>query len=259
MRDPDKASKIKGLAWVLAGVFVACAFGFGLSPFVRMIPWSWEKKISRFGGFDALGGEVCGGSPKNQALFKKLVSRLYPLDREDERFPVDVQIINEPTVNAFAQLGGKISLNSGLLEKAESAEEVAGVLAHEIQHVRRRHILEGFIVHLMTVEGVKAVFSSGGSLSNSRWADYFLHMGFSRSQEREADQGGLLRLQKAHIDNQGFKNFFERMKEFSSVPALLSDHPSDQNRSEMVEKFKNENTTPIMTAEEWKSFQSYCR
>jgi predicted Zn-dependent protease len=68
-----------------------------------------------------------------------------------------------------------------------------------------------------------------------------------------------LRLQKSHIDNQGFKNFFERMKESSSVPALLSDHPSDQNRSQMAEKFKNENTTPIMTAKEWKSFQSYCR
>ncbi len=259
MRDPDKASKIKGLAWVLAGVFVACAFGFGLSPFVRMIPWSVEKKISSLGGFDALGGEVCSGSPKNQALLKKLVSRLYPLDREDGRFSVDVKIVKDPSVKAFSQLGGKISVNSALLEKAESAEELAGVLAHEIVHVRQRHILEGFIVHLMTVEGIKAVFSSGGSMSNSRWADYFLHMGFSRSQETQADQGGLLRLQKAHINNQGFKNFFERMKESSSVPALLSDHPSDQNRSQMAEKFSNQNTTPIMTAEEWKSFQSYCR
>ena len=259
MRDPDKASKIKGLAWVLAGVFVACAFGFGLSPFVRLIPWSWEKKISHLGGFNASGAEVCDGSLKNQALLKKLVTRLYPLDREDDRFSVEVQIVKDPSVNAFAQLGGKISVNSALLEKAESAEEIAGVLAHEIQHVSRRHILEGFIVHLMTVEGIKAVFSSGGSMANSRWADYFLHMGFSRSQETEADHGGLLRLQKAHIDNQGFKKFFERMKESSVVPALLSDHPADQNRSQMAEEFKNENTTAVMTAEEWKSFQAYCR
>ena len=42
-----------------------------------------------------------------------------------------------------------------------------------IEHVRRRHILEGFVVQMMTIEGVKLLFSSGGSLANAKWSGYF--------------------------------------------------------------------------------------
>ena len=255
MINTDKASNIKGLAWIFGAVGIAAALAFGISPFVRAIPWSWEKNISHsLGAISSV--DVCNGNPQKQVLLKQLVTRLYPLDRDDARFSIDVQIVNNPDVNAFAELGGKILLNRGLLEKAESAEEVAGVLAHEIEHVRRRHVLEGFIVHLMTAEGIQMVL---GSSSNVEWSKYFLHMGFSRSQEAAADEGALLRLQKAHINNQGFKNFFKRMKDLASVPTFLSDHPADQARAEMVEKFQNQNTKPIMTNEEWKNFKASCR
>ena len=256
MEDIDKASKIKGLAWVIAAVGIAAVFGFGITPFVRAIPWSWEKKISHVVG--SVTSNVCSGNPKNEALLNQLVTRLYPLDREDAKVSINVQMVNDPTVNAFAGLGGNIVVNSGLLEQAESAEEVAGVLAHEIEHVRHRHILEGFVVYLMTAEGVRILFS-GGSVSNAKWASYFLHMGFSRSQEAEADEGALLRLQKAHVDNKGFREFFARMKKMSLVPSFLSDHPSNQSRSEMAEKFPSQDVKPIMTDEEWKTFKEYCQ
>ena len=53
--------------------------------------------------------EVCNGDPKKQALLRQLVTRLYPLDRDDSRFSIDVQIVDNPSVNAFAERGGKIS------------------------------------------------------------------------------------------------------------------------------------------------------
>lgn len=258
MTDIDRASKTKGLAWVIAAVILAATFALGISPFVRAIPWSWEENISHFLGTGTLR-EVCGGDPKKDDLLKRLVDRLYPLDRADARFSIHVQIIRDPAVNAFAELGGRISLNTGLLEQAESAEEVAGVLAHEIEHVRRRHIMEGFIVRLMTIEGIRLIFSSGGSLASANWTNYFLHMGFSHSQEAEADEGALARLQKAHIDNQGIRDFFERMKGSAFAPPLISDHPSNQARSEMAGRFQNQDTKPVMTKEEWKSFKEYCR
>ena len=253
----DGASKIKGLAWIIAAIILAAVFALGISPLVRTIPWSWEQKISHVVG-SMTSSEVCGGNSKSEALLKQLVNRLYPLDRGDARFSINVQIINDPTVNAFAGLGGKISLNAGLLKESESAEEVAGVLAHEIEHVRHRHILEGFVVYLMTAEGIRIIFS-GGSVSNATWTNYFIHMGFSRSQEAEADEGAFLRLQKAHINNQGFRDFFERMKKMSSIPSFLSDHPSNQARFEMAGKFQNQDTKFIMTNEEWRIFKEYCQ
>jgi len=255
MTDTDKASSIKGLAWVIAAVALAVVFALGISPFVRAIPWSWEKKLSNsLGSTSSI--DACNGNPQKQALLNQLVTRLYPLDHDDARFSVNVQIVDNPKINAFAELGGKISLNRGLLEKAESPEEVAGVLAHEITHVSRRHILEGFIVHLMTIAGIQMIF---GSSSNAGWTNYFFNMGFTRTQEAEADEGALLRLQKAHINNRGFGQFFERLKEMASFPDFLSDHPSSGSRSEMVKKFQNQNTKPIMTEEDWKIFKAYCQ
>lgn len=251
----DTASKIKGLAWVIVAVLFGAGIAFGIAPFVRLIPWSWEKNVSHYLGSTS-SIDVCVGSPQKQALLKQLVIRLYPLDREDGRFSIDVKIVNNPEINAFAELGGKISLDRGLLEKAESPEEVAGVLAHEITHVSRRHILEGFIVHVMTFGGIQMIF---GPSSNVGWTNYFLNMGFTRSQEAEADHGALQRLQKAHIDNRGFGQFFERLKEMSSSLDFLSDHPSSQSRQEMVKNYQNEATKPVMTKEEWKTFQSYCQ
>ncbi len=252
----DTASKIKGLAWVVVTVALAVAFAYGISPLARAIPWSWEKNTA-----DLLGsitpGDVCHGDPKKQVLFRKLVDRLYPIDREDTHFSIDVQIVNNPNINAFAELGGKILLYRGLLEKAESPEEIAGVLAHEITHVRRRHILEGFIVRLMTIQGVQLLL--GGAASNSQWTSFFLNMNFTRSQEAEADQGALVRLQKAHISNHGFAQFFKRLQEMDEAPSFLSDHPSSDDRLGMVNTFQDQNTRPIMSKEDWKMLKTYCQ
>lgn len=252
----DAKYKIIGLAWVFAAVVLATVLAVGISPLIRIIPWSWEKVISRYLG-SVSAGEVCHNS-KADVLLQRIVQRLYPVERNDSKFSVDVQVVNDPMVNAFAELGGKILLNTGLLEKAQSPEEVAGVLAHEIEHVRHRHVLEGFVTYLMTIEGIRVIFS-GGSTSNAKLAHYFLHMSFSRSQEAQADEGALLRLQKAHIDNRGYKQFFERMKTTSSLPSVFSDHPSEQSRSEMAEKFQNQDTRLLLTDEEWKTLRAYCQ
>lgn len=253
----DKASKTKGLAWLAAAIALASILALGISPLVRAIPWSWEQRIALL--LDSSPPEkLCRGSPQADALLRKLLDRLYPLDRDDAAIAIHVQIVDVPEVNAYAGLGGKITINAGFLEAAESAEEVAGVLAHEIEHVHKRHILESVLIHLMTVEGLRMI-SSGDLSSGAEWANFFLSMSFSRVQEAAADEGGLLRLQKAHVDNQGFKHFFERMKRSQSVPVYISDHPSDQDRFKMVEKFQNRDTQPILSHEEWLVLQKYCQ
>jgi beta-barrel assembly-enhancing protease len=126
-----------------------------------------------------------------------------------------------------------------------------------MEHVRRRHVLQGVVMRFLTVQGLQMIFS--GDASNVDWADYFLNMSFTRNQEAEADEGALRRLQKAHVDNQGFKDFFQRMEKQVSVPAFLSDHPADEDRYEMANGFANENVKPIMSHENWLLLKHFCR
>jgi predicted Zn-dependent protease len=164
--------------------------------------------------------------------------------------------VDDPVVNAYATLGGKININSGLIKSAETPEELAGVLAHEIEHVRHRHILERVLVNLFTAEGMNLIL--GGGSSPAKWAKYFLNMDFTRAQETQADEGGLRRLQMAHVDNHGFKEFFARMGKEESTSVFLSDHPSNRDRMEMVDQFKNEDIRPILTQQEWDVIKNHC-
>jgi predicted Zn-dependent protease len=248
----DQASKLKGLIWVLAACVIGVLFAAGLSPLAHVIPWSWEKKL---GSAISISKTESHLNNRAEALLQGLVKRLYPVYPDDNRFSIEVHVADDPDINAYTGLGGKIIINSGLLNNAQSPEEIAGVLAHEIEHVHSRHIMEGALIHLCTSEGIYMIL---GKTSTAGFARYLLNMSFTRGQEAKADEGGLRRLQAAHVDNQGFKNFFERMENKSAATAFLSDHPSNKTRMEMVDKYKVKNAQPIMTKTEWEILRN-CR
>lgn len=251
----DHASKLKGLVWVTLACVLGIFFAAGLSPLAHLIPWGWEKKLGEAMVFTPPEKE-CRLNTEADALLQRLVKRLYPLYPDDSAFSIEVHVAQSPVINAYATLGGKITVNSGLLHKAESPEEIAGVLAHEIGHVHHRHIMEGMLVHLFTAEGINLIF--GGGSTAGGFAQYFLRMDFTRQQETQADEDGLQRLQRAHVDNQGFKRFFERMEKENGGSPFFSDHPSNRAREEMADRFKNKDDQPIMTKEEWEILKHYC-
>lgn len=248
----DSPSKLKGLMWVAAAVILGVIFALGLSPLAHVIPWSWEKKAGQL----FVSNNVCHSNPQAQVLLLRVVKRIYPVSADDAVFSVDVRVVKDPAVNAYAGLGGNIAVNSGLLKQAESPEELAGVLAHEIGHVQHRDILEGVIAHLLTARGIDLIF--GGHSSAAQWSQYFLNMNFTRTQEAQADEEGLKRLQASHVDNRAFSDFFERLEKSGSVPVFLSDHPANHARSEMAAKFDNKGAIPIMNREEWLVLKNYC-
>lgn len=140
-------------------------------------------------------------------------------------------VADNPEVNAFAMPGGYVVVNTGLLKAADSAEEVAGVLAHEVQHVELRHSLKNLIHQL----GWRAVLSVAlGDLSGGVWVDIADHLGgleFSRDLEREADMKGLETLRKANIAPGGMASFFAKLAQRDGTQvALLSSHPTSQER-----------------------------
>ena len=143
-------------------------------------------------------------------------------------------VSDDEEVNAYALPGGIVVVNQGMIEEAASAEEMAGVLAHEVQHIERRHTLQQMIssagwaavlaVVLGDVSAITAiVLHQLGNLRNSRQL------------EAEADAEGMKALARAGIPLEGMASLFRRLREDEKKrgaegPALLSSHPATDER-----------------------------
>jgi len=143
-----------------------------------------------------------------------------------------------PIVNAFAAPGGSVVIFRGLLQRTDSPEQLAGVLAHEFQHVLQRHSTRAIIQH--TSSGLLIAALTGdvtGPLAYGLEAARVLgHLRYSREAETEADTEGLKMLLAARVDPAGMIAFFEPPKdtagqdEESAADKYLSSHPSDRDR-----------------------------
>jgi predicted Zn-dependent protease len=158
----------------------------------------------------------------------------------DAKVPFTIKVLDSEEVNAFALPGGFFFVNSGLILKAESESELAGVMAHEIAHVAARHgtkqATRGEIVNLASIP---LIFMGG-------WTGYAIRQGaglaipmgflnFSRGFEREADYLGLQYLYKTGYDPTSFVDFFEKIqsmekKKPGTVSKVFSTHPMTDDR-----------------------------
>lgn len=249
--------RIKSLIWVLLACFLGAFFALGISPLAHLVPWKFEQKLSHLFSLER-HDKICHGTLESRVILAKLTGRFHSLYPKDSDFSIDVFVVQDDRVNAYATLGGVIFLHSALLEQAQSPEEVAGVLAHEIAHVSNRHILEGSLVHILTIEGIK-IMLSGQPSASSNLARYFLDMNFTKRQEVQADQEGLKRLKQAQISNSGIKDFFKRMEQNNFAAEFLSEHPSNKARIEMASKIGDYDTRSIINQDEWKILQNFCK
>lgn len=158
-------------------------------------------------------------------------------------------VINEPSINAFAVPGGYIFVHSGLFLMSETESELAGVLAHEIAHITQRHssrtmadmtkvsvpILLGMMGALIAAKGngqaSQAIIASGMGLQQQ------LAINFTRDHEHEADRLGINTLAKSRLDPDGLAGFFGKMlrkyrvtDERYQLPEYLRTHPLSVTR-----------------------------
>lgn len=159
---------------------------------------------------------------------KSIVAKL----TTNSRFQYDVHVVEDKTLNAFAMPGGVIVVHTGLIAATTRAEELAGVLAHEVQHVELRHSLRGMIKE-MGLRGLWAFVTGDlGATLAGQAALELTSLRFSRDDESEADQRGFDALVAAGIDPAGMPAFFSTMsqKAGDQVPAFISTHPLSEDR-----------------------------
>lgn len=154
-------------------------------------------------------------------------------------------VVDDPAINAFALPGGFIAVNRGLIEKAESGEEIAAVLAHEIHHVTERHGLRRIAGQLGMFAALGAVLGAVDLGSLTGIAVSLAGNAYSRDQEADADALGHALLVKANVDPAGMATFFDRLAgEGAQVPALLSTHPGSEDRAALARERGGLDGTP---------------
>jgi predicted Zn-dependent protease len=160
---------------------------------------------------------------------------------EIKGFNWDFNLVNNKEVNAWCMPGGKVVIYTGLLPISKDADGLAVVMGHEIAHAVAKHGSERMSQQLLIQLGG---MSLSAALENKPEAtkNVFLTvfgvgstlgtLAYSREHEYEADKLGLFFMAMAGYDPNKAVSFWERMSQMggSSVPELLSTHPSDTKR-----------------------------
>jgi len=170
-------------------------------------------------------------------------------------------------VNAFAVPGGQVVLLRGLVERLRTPEELAGVLAHEIQHVLQRHATRLLLQHAST--GLLLVAVSGDMTAVMAYgiesARVLGTLSYSRQLESEADVEGLRMLLAADIDPRGMIAFFETLRAgergLPSSPRYLDSHPLAAERVESLKRLAasiSHRSRPLLPDREWNDVRRIC-
>jgi predicted Zn-dependent protease len=152
-------------------------------------------------------------------------------------------VVNTDVVNAFALPGGYVYVNRGVLARATSMDELAGVLGHEIEHVVLRHSVKQMQQQQGANVGL-AIACTLTNVCNSQAAATAINIGgtavfakFSRQDEVQADEGGFQNLVRAGISPEGMLSFFQKLLaeeqsqgSSSAAAPWFTDHPGTQDR-----------------------------
>lgn len=173
------------------------------------------------------------------------------------RGSVDVVLVQDNSINAFVAGGQRVYLHSGLINAADTANEVQGVMAHEIGHITGGHVIrfnEGAsaatnITILSLLLGVAAMAAGAGEagmgiMAAGQQAAMGNFLAFTRAQESSADAAGVAILSKAGVSGRGSINFFKKLQnlEFrygvsqSDEDAFARTHPMSGDRISTLQR-----------------------
>jgi len=258
LRDQIKSSKKVVRKIIFSSLYVVSFFillflgayfakDYFVEKLANQVPREWEKKAG-----DQLFKTISGQYKivENDSLKKVFLEVSKPLIAQIEKqgVKIDLYFINDPSINAFALPGGKVIIQSGLLENSRSWEEVLGVLSHELAHVTRRHHIRGIInnmglyVILSTLIGdVTALAGTIGNLGGE-----LASLSNSRAFETEADETGWGYLLKAHVNPKGMISFFETLDkkhgtQMDGYLSFMSTHPETKERIQNLKEKMKEN------------------
>ena len=204
---------------VLAGLAVGA--GRLLGP---LVPFSWELRMA-----PALPAATEPADRAVERRLQQLADRVAARMDLPPGMTVTLRYSNEPVVNAAATLGGQIVVFKGLLDRLDSENEVAALLAHEIGHVKHRHVMQSVGTQVVWGVVVGVLFGSDALGGLAGGANQVSALAFTRGMEREADREALAAQLALYGHAGGYMRLMERMGAASAgsdLPGWLRSHPS---------------------------------
>jgi Zn-dependent protease with chaperone function len=250
------AAAVSIVAVVLFGVPLAAD---RLTP---LVPPAFERRLGEVADKQIkamVGGEACS-SASGQAAFVKLVNGVREAAGLDTSIRIDVLLT--PIPNAFALPGGTAHLFSGLLAKAESPDEIAGVLAHEFGHLKHRDGTRRLIYRSGTSFLIGLLFGditgSGALIVVSR---SLVNSSYSREAEQDADSFAIEVMHRLGRSPKGLGELLFRVtgKEADKSLSILASHPLTEDRlARMRAEDGAPSGPPLLTEAEWVSLKAIC-
>jgi len=210
------------------------------------------------------GSGFCSSEAGDAAL-EKMATRL--TDEIEIPYPLKLKVIRHPMVNAFAAPGGHVVIVSGLLDKADTPEEVAGVLAHELGHVVNRDPLR---ITLRTAGSAGILSMILGDFAGGAVVvlvtEQVMQASYTREAEAGADDFAFELLRRAELPTEDMARFFEKLRDqygdTEGALEYLASHPNLAGRATAAREAETReegNFTPVLTAREWESLRAICR
>jgi Peptidase family M48 len=255
------------IGWSLAAaVSIVAVVVFGvplaadrLAPFV---PAPLERRLGDVaeGQVKVMFGDKTCTNAAGQAAFNKLMTAL----REAAGMDTSIKsaVLLTPIPNAFALPGAKVYLLNGLLAKAENPDEIAGVLAHELGHLRHRDATRNLIYNGGTSFLIGLLFGditgSGALIFASR---SLVTLSYSREAEYNADTFAIDVMHRLGRSPKPMGELMYRVtgKQVDKSLSILSNHPLTEDRlKRMSEEDRPPSGPPLLTPEEWTSLKAIC-
>lgn len=203
------------------------------------VPVAWEERLGSSVVQQLAPPEKRCGDPVLVGAIDEILKTL-TLPLPSHPFTFRVIVVNEPAVNALAAPGGYVIILRGLVKRTGTPEELAGVLAHELQHVLKRHVVRALLQHASTGILLAAVTGdvTGAAAYGLEAARVLGTLQYSRVAEEEADVEGMRLLVSAGVDPAGMIAFLEGLKrkgeDAPGILKYLSTHPSTADRIERL-------------------------
>lgn len=246
-------------------LFAGTIYLLDLSParaIATLLPNSWRDTLGTAVVSSMVSGKQDCIAPDGRTALDALVRRLTPPGGET----FEVKVVDWQLLNAFAAPGGKIVLTRGLIEKADTPDEVAGVLSHEMGHAIRLHP-ESSVIRAIGFTAAIEIMTGGSSGTIANIGVLLAQLGYTRAAEREADIVGLELMRKSAVSPKGLGVFFRRvMKEDGSADtekalraiSILRTHPATADRMVLIEQQAAYDSTPSLSPADWQRLKTIC-
>jgi len=275
LRFHDPRRRTARLRWTIAAagavlVVTAAFYLWGIPALAALIaprvPVAWEESVGRSAiGYMAPPDRRCG-DPQVGAAMDAIVRRLTG-STPPSPYTIRVYVVSRPVVNAHALPGGNVVIFTALLRETRTPEELAGVMAHELQHILRRHTTRAVIQDTSTGLLLMALTGdvTGPLAYGLQTARVLGELRYSRRAEDEADVDGMKMLLAARIDPAGMIAFFDKMRqEEGATPTpltYLSTHPEPAQRIAHLRAMAAAWTgtpEPLLPGEDWAALVRRC-